>query len=371
MSHVRGRGEKVRKYIIENVDKFPKEISKKTAEHFRITRQAVNKHLRRLTDDKFLVEEGETKSRTYKLAPLVEWQKSYPIESGTPEEMRGMREDAAWREDVAPVIGQLPDNVRNIWHHAFTEMFNNALDHSEGTEINVHVTKTAATTEICILDNGVGIFRKIKTALGLLDERHAVLELKKGKFTTDPKNHSGEGIFFTSHMMDEYDILSGDVYFSHEWGKAHDWIAERSDKTHFSTGTAVFMKLGNHTNRTTVKVFDKFTSGEGAFNKTMVPVRVAQYGDDALVSRSQAKRLLARIDRFNIVIFNFEGVKTIGQGFADEIFRVFASRHPEMELGFVGANSEVKRMIFRAKAGQAEQSGGATAELFPDAPKPS
>jgi hypothetical protein len=137
--------------------------------------------------------------------------------------------------------------------------------------------------------NGGGIFKKIQNALNLLDERHALLELSKGKLTTDPKRHTGEGIFFTSRMFDSYDIVSGEVYFSHEFGKPEDWIFER-DK--LSDGTAVWMKLHNHTARKIKKIFDQFTSGEDyGFNKTVVPVKLAQYGNDKLISRSQAKRL--------------------------------------------------------------------------------
>ena len=341
MTHVRSRGEHVRRYIIDNVSQFPHDISRRTAEKFGISRQAVNKHLRRLTEEKCLTEEGATRSRIYKLASLSTWEKNYLIE--------GLQEDSAWRSDIAPALGSLPDNVRNIWHHAFTEMFNNALDHSEGKRIAVEITRTAATTEMAIVDNGVGIFKKIQKATGLLDERHAVLELAKGKFTTDPRNHSGEGIFFTSRMMDEYEISSGGVYYAHERGKPEDWILENRDR--HVNGTAIFMRLYNHTSRTTLKVFDEFSSVDGGFNKTVVPVVLAQYGDDQLVSRSQAKRLLARIELFQVVIFDFKEVKTVGQAFADEIFRVFAKRHPTIEFDVVHASSEVKRMIERAKAG--------------------
>ena len=111
------------------------------------------------------------------------------------------------------------------------------------------------------------------------------------------------------------------------------------------------MRLNNHTARTTKKIFDQYTSeDEFGFTKTVVPVRLAQYGDDKLVSRSQAKRLLARVDRFKTVIFDFEGVDSIGQAFADEIFRVFNTKHPEIELIAIKTNSAVKRMISRAKA---------------------
>jgi len=149
-------------------------------------------------------------------------------------------------------------------------------------------------------------------------------------------------------MFDEYDILSGGVYFSHKFSDDKDWILERE---RFSSGTAVWMRLNNHTSRTTKKIFDKFTSEDNfGFTKTIVPVRLAQYGDDKLVSRSQAKRLLVRIDRFQTVIFDFKGVDNIGQAFADEVFRVFATQHPDIELHYMNANSAVKRMIIRARS---------------------
>ena len=111
------------------------------------------------------------------------------------------------------------------------------------------------------------------------------------------------------------------------------------------------MRLKNNATHTVRKIFNQFSSGDDyGFNKTIIPVRLAQYGDDNLVSRSQAKRLLTRIDRFNTVIFNFAGVKNIGQAFADEIFRVFARRHPEIELGETKTNNDVKRMIRRARS---------------------
>jgi len=148
-------------------------------------------------------------------------------------------------------------------------------------------------------------------------------------------------------MFDSFDILSNGTYFTHKFGEKEDWILER-DK--YSSGTAVWMKLNNHTSRTTKKVFDKFTSDDDfGFTKTVVPVRLTQYGDDKLVSRSQAKRLLARIDRFRTVLFDFQDVDTIGIALADEVFRVFALRHPEIELIPIKANSAVKRVIHRVQ----------------------
>jgi hypothetical protein len=254
------------------------------------------------------------------------------------------------------VIGKLPDNVRDIWSYGFTEMFNNARDHSGGKYITVRIFKTAIDTEMLIRDDGIGIFRKIKDVLNLLDERHALFELTKGKLTTDPKNHTGEGIFFTSRMFDRFNILSGEVFFSHKWGDDDDWLLQRETG---KAGTTVFLKLDNHTSRTVKRVFDKYTGSEEndfGFNRTVVPVELAQYGNDKLISRSQAKRVLARVELFKTVILDFSNVQTIGQAFADETFRVFAREHPDIDLLYVHANSNVKRMILRAQTNVAPSS---------------
>jgi hypothetical protein len=157
------------------------------------------------------------------------------------------------------------------------------------------------------------------------------------------------GIFFASRMFDDFAILSGEVVFSHELEDVEDWIVEREK---YSSGTAVLMTLSNHTSRTTKRVFDKFASesGDYGFTKTVVPVRLARYGDDDLVSRSQARRLLARVDRFKLVMLDFDGVDAIGQAFADQIFRVFPAQHPEVSVAEIKASSPVRRMISRARS---------------------
>jgi anti-sigma regulatory factor (Ser/Thr protein kinase) len=347
MTRIRARGEDIRRFILANVEKRPSDVSKLTAEHFKISRQAVNKHLQRLTSERALSESGHTRNRIYKISSQIEWNHTYKTVSG-------LAEDVAWRNEIIPVLMPMPDNVMDIWHYGFTEMFNNAINHSGCSEIYVQIQKTAVYTQMAIADNGIGIFKKIQTELNLLDERHAILELHKGKLTTDPKHHTGEGIFFTSRMFDEFDILSGGVYFGHTFGDSRDWIAERD---RFEQGTSVWMKINNHTARTTTKIFDQFSSGDDyGFNKTIVPVKLAQYGNEKLISRSQAKRLLARIELFKTVIFNFTDVESIGQAFADEIFRVFANQHPEIEIFTTHANSVVKRMIERAKSGGAAEA---------------
>lgn len=344
MTVVRARGEKIRQFILKRIKKSPGDVTRITAEKFGITRQAVNKHLRKLRDQGALEQSGNTRASVYKLAELANWAHGWGIEPK-------LAEDVVWAHEIKNILGEMPDNVLDIWHYGFTEMFNNVIDHSDGSFVSVQIRKTAVTTEMLITDDGHGIFRKIQSAMSLLDERHSILELSKGKLTTDPEHHAGEGIFFSSRMFDSFDILSGGVYFSHKFGNAEDCVLEID---HSSGGTSVWMLLDNQTSRTTKKIFDQYSSGDDyGFTKTVVPVKLAKYGEDTLISRSQARRLLARIDLFRTVLFDFTEVEMIGPAFTDEIFRVFAQQHPDIKLLPIHTNQAIERMISRAKSAAA------------------
>ena len=339
MSGVRKRGEEVRQFILDHVDRHGEDIAAFTAQKFGISRQAVNKHLHCLVEQEYLLADGATRDRRYFLRPLMDWSQAYPLDGG-------LQEDVVWRRDVRPWLVELPKSVLEIWAYGCTEMINNAIDHSSGKEMMVSVEKTAASTRMEIRDDGEGIFAKIQKDLGLEDERHAILELSKGKLTTDPSRHSGEGIFFTSRAFDDFEILSGKSHFSHASQQGVDWMQESPD---FTRGTTIILTLSNRSPRVLKEVFKSFTSGEDfGFTKTVVPVRLAQYGGEALVSRSQAKRLLSRFDRFKAVVLDFEGVEAIGQAFADEVFRVFNREHPEIELLAIQTSENVGQMIRRA-----------------------
>lgn len=339
-SKVRQQGERVRAFILKEIDARAEDVVTATCRKFDITRQAVNKHIKKLKNDGAVHVAGSTRAPLYSLSSVVELGFQYALKPG-------LAEDIVWSKDIRPAIEPLPDNVMNIWHYAFTEMFNNAIDHSGAQTITVQVKKTAVSTEIYVHDDGIGIFRKIQTELDLADERLAIFELSKGKLTTDPVNHSGQGIFFTSRMMDLFAIMSGGLYFDHQRSAKHDWLIERSKP---GPGTSVWMTLNNHTARTSRKVFDEYSSGDDyAFNKTVVPLSLAKFGPDELVSRSQAKRVLARINLFTTVIFDFKDVKAIGQAFADQLFRVYANEHPQITLLPINMNKQVKEMVDRAK----------------------
>jgi hypothetical protein len=67
------------------------------------------------------------------------------------------------------------------------------------------------------------------------------------------------------------------------------------------------------------------------------------------ISRSQARRVLTGLEKFKYVILDFDKVPMIGQGFADEIFRVYKIKHPEIKIKAINTNDAVSFMIGRVE----------------------
>jgi uncharacterized protein DUF4325 len=133
-----------------------------------------------------------------------------------------------------------------------------------------------------------------------------------------------------------------------------DWLIDRKE---LNIGTHVEMTTDTRSTRTLDSVFTAASSPDDpGFTRTHIPVRLAEYGEENLISRSQAKRLVTRLERFKEVVLDFGDVNIIGQAFADEIFRVFQNEHPDVHLTPVRANHEVSRMIAHVLAGAAERS---------------
>jgi hypothetical protein len=342
--------EEIRTFLIDQVEGHPRDLVALAAEHFGVTRQAVHRHLAKLVEQGVVKASGSTRNKEYDLAEQVF---SYELPLATTK-----NEDTVWRSYMEPVLKDVADNVLRICYYGFTEMLNNAIEHSEGTHVNVAASLSARNINLIISDNGIGALEKIKRQFHLEDHRHAILELSKGRLTTDPARHTGQGIFFTSRMFDEFTLFSGRLYFLHVRDE-QDWFLE--DSVEPVAGTRVQLTISRRSTLTPRAVFDQFAdleSGDYDFSKTQVPLTLARYGKESLVSRSQAKRVLMGLERFKHVMLNFAGIDEIGQAFADEIFRVWKRDHPCIELIAVGANEEVTRMIRRAEAALRAEQGG-------------
>lgn len=333
----------VRDFILQNVADHPKDIARLTATTLGISRVAVTLHLQALIREGLLEATGKTKSRKYVLKLLIEENFEFQRER--------LEEHVVWQEKILPLLSDIPQNVLGICEHGFTEMVNNAIDHSGSEKVFIQVYRNAAHVGFQIRDRGVGIFKHIAERCHLSSSRQAILELSKGKLTTDAAHHSGEGIFFTSRMFDTFAIGSDTLKFIH-WRELDDWLIE--DEEQPIEGTEVHLSISNMATHTAKEVFDTYRAefDEFGFSKTHIPVMLLKYEGENLISRSQAKRLLSRADQFKEVTLDFKDVATIGQPFADEVFRVYRTKNPEVHMEIVNTSEDVKRMISRVLQGQ-------------------
>jgi anti-sigma regulatory factor (Ser/Thr protein kinase) len=333
----------IRDFILRTIPGHPLAIGSLAAEKFGLSRTTANRYLKRLEAEGFLSADGKTSARRYALKPISEHTTTVGI---TPD----LYESDVWRQEVEPFLKAVPDNVERLCQYGFTEMFNNVIDHSGSADAIVSYRQDYAGIRMTVVDHGVGIFEKIRNDFHLPDARSALLELSKGKLTSDKAKHSGEGIFFTSRMFNSFTILSGHLCYTRKMTDDWGWLIETQDRAEYEKGTTVVMTLAANATWTPKDVFAKYQNEEWDFAKTHVPVALGQYGREQLVSRSQAKRILARFDRFEEVLLDFKGVAEIGQAFADEIFRVFALAHPKVKIAALNTTDEVEKMVAHAKA---------------------
>ncbi len=333
--------EEIKRYILRHIQSFDPKVTSKTVAAYGISRTTVNNYIRQLLQDGVILADDSSASK-YKLADTGSLF-SYSLSEHPTE-------DRIFNRDIRPFLSEMPHNVIEIWQYSFTEMMNNAIEHAEATEISVFVSKNALSTTILIADNGVGIFEKIRAYISetehidiTLDE--AVSVLYAGKFTTDRAHHSGEGIFFSSRATDLFSIYSKGKVFTHNVlpDAVFDSPLPDSDE-----GTIVIMRLENESRRDLLEVMNMFSDVERGFFRTQLPLAHI-FSDTKMVSRSEARRLVPMISRFEDVTLDFAGITGIGQAFTHELFIVFQREHPEIRFTYINACSAVESMILRVQ----------------------
>lgn len=317
------------------------------AETFQVTPAALYKQLTKLEQDGVICAEKEGRAKRYELVDTLTVDRTY--------ETADLSEDTILRRDFAELLNGVTSTVRSVFSYVFTEMLNNAIEHSGSLSVDIHAYRNAYALGCFITDKGVGIFTKIQQAMGLEEKRFAILELAKGKFTTDPGSHTGEGVFFSSKVADRFYIFSDSLAFigDNSAGDADPVLMDRLGAAQ-GKGTRVCFEIAMDRTVTFADVANRYTQApdDYGFSKTIVPVRLLEYreANPVFVSRSQAKRLLVRFERFANIVLDFADVEEIGQGFADEVFRVFPSQHPNTTIAHINASPLVERMIKRAQA---------------------
>jgi anti-sigma regulatory factor (Ser/Thr protein kinase) len=335
MSLSKEKREAAKYYLLEQIASGNPSYVQKTADVFEITRAAVYGYLREMEKQEIVRKSG----KRYALNEEV-YQFAYA-------RTKELEETEIYVKDIQGILLGLDDNIQSIWEYAISEMLNNAIDHSTAKKIHIVVSKTYLYTTVSIWDDGIGIFEKIKGYYHYDSLDTAIMELFKGKLTTDTENHSGEGIFFTSRVMDVFGAFSDGKLFSHN--NYSDVIKSFNEEKTPAKGTLIFMRLSNFSKKVLRDIFDAYADVDGGFTKTSIPLNHI-YPNGYPISRSQAKRLTHRFDDFEEIELDFQGIRDVGQGFAHEIFVVFQKKHPEIKITATNASKAVEKMLHHVLA---------------------
>jgi len=333
-----------------NIIRFASEkgqfTTREIANKYKVSRQYVHLIVKKLVQQKRLLKFGSTRKAFYvhpSQAKKINSQIKKRLINRNLEEHKIMSE----LENASQALISASDDIRSIYQYAFSEMLNNAIEHSKSKNIEVDIGEQQGDLVFHVNDSGIGAFRNIMKKRKLNSELEAIQDLLKGKTTTMPKSHSGEGIFFTSKIADIF-ILESFGYKMTIDNKIEDIFIEglKSKKR----GTKISFRIAMNSNRHLSDIFKKYQTdpGELAFDRTEVQIKLYTMGT-IHISRSQARRVMTGLEKFNVIILDFDKVPTVGQAFVDEIFRVFKSRHSHIKIIPINMNKTVEFMMERGQ----------------------
>lgn len=302
-----------------------------------ISRRRARKLIAALVDAQWLVASGTPRRMSHRPGAMRQVVRHYPL--------AGLQEDLPWAQDFAPLLDLKP-NVARLAQHAFTELLNNAIDHSGGTGVTVSVRQTGFHLQMLVSDDGCGIFDSIDRTWQIGDPALAMLELGKGKLTTLPERHCGHGLFFVSHAADIFDLHANRSAFQRRPGRS-GWFSLRPLERQ---GTSIFLAIALDTPRTLDEVLRAHAEAGYGFDHTEVALRLLTGPSVGLESRAQARRVVSRLTEFRRAKLDFSGIEDIGPAFADELFRVFARAHPGVELRPEAMAPRVAAMVESVRA---------------------
>jgi DNA-binding transcriptional ArsR family regulator len=354
------------------------------ARRVRLTRPVVNRHLAALVKEGQVMREGAGRRVRYRAvnAPpegpatpppaSARTPPPAPARAATPPPARTGKSTAStfvrrypravisegrvWEELVAAntTLAGLSRPAQEIFRYAFTEMLNNAIEHSQGNEVEVRLARGKGDLpSFEILDDGVGLFSSLRQRFGFDSVEEAVKRLSQGKLpalpderrdTTDAGGAAapgrGAGVFFSSRAARRFEIESNGYRWLVDNGTGTAAAANATPRQ----GTRVRFEGDPQPRRTLGDLFARHTEHTG-LHKTRVVVTLGT----SFISRVEAQRLLSRLERFHTVVLDFKDVKEIGQGFADEVFRVWPHDHPDVTLEPINMSPGVSLMVDHAR----------------------
>lgn len=323
-------------WITEAVLAHPQDLPQHLCERLNISRSYARALLGKLVEAQWLQRDGVSRKATYRPGALRQVVRRYPL--------AGLQEDLPWSQDFAGRF-ELKANVARMAQHVFTELLNNAIDHSGGSSVTVSMRQTPTQLQLLVSDDGRGVFDAVAERFQITDPTTAMLELAKGKLTSQPDSHTGRGLFFSAKLADIFDLHANDAAFQQrEWQRDQWWQRSRPA---CRTGTSVYVAICVDSERTLDNVLRRYSlDGAGyGFERTVVPLKLITQEQNGLESRAQARRVASRLGQFQRVELDFDGLADVGHGFTDELFRVFGRQHPQLQLVPVNMAPRVAAMV--------------------------
>lgn len=338
----------IHKLILDMLDKKGEVKASEIVKATGFSRAYINRFFQKLRDEGKIILLGKANKARYVLATEQEVMRAKRdiLNITRVLQNKNIFEDIVLRDikEKTGIFLRISKNVSNILDYAFSEMLNNAIEHSQSKEIKITMQKEKNSILFEVIDKGIGIFNNIMQKRNLHSEMEAIQDLLKGKQSTAPQVHSGEGIFFTSKAAEILIIQS-----SHKKLIFNNLLQDIFIKDIKNIiGTKITFSISINSKKQLDYIFKQYTDDSFEFNKTRVTVRLYKMGSE-YISRSQARRILSGLDKFKTIILDFKDVETIGQGFADEIFRVWKSQRPNISIISQNSNENINFMINRAK----------------------
>lgn len=327
--------EQIKQFILQNLTQHQKDIIKATIRQFGLSRQAILKHMHTLIQEDRVVAHGKTRDRYYELMPLVNYSQSIDISNG-------FRPEKLIQDQIRPKLRHLPANIREICEFSLSALFNNVLDHANGTHLSYKIYVTQDEVHLLINDNGVGLFHKINDAQNLQDNHLSAIEVAKGRVTSDPLNHAGEELMTVLHLF-ETGIIEATGLCLTFINKTSDWTLSESSQL---KGTKIHLEIKTNSRRTCQEVFQRIFNREK--RSARIPVKLARANGEQLNSRTQAQSLVHNIKDLGEIEFDFRQIDFIGPAFADELLRRVKEKNENIDVSWINANKMVDMLMSRA-----------------------
>ena len=328
------------------------------ARRLKVTRPTVSRHLTAMIEDGRVAKEGGGKRVRFRngFAGMAVSEDEVPTDRkdiGTPppSSLSFVRrypravisEDRVWQEllSLHPVLGRLSVPARELFRirlHRDAQQRHRAL---AGREVEVCFSQASDDTlSFEIQDDGVGLFQSLRRSLRLGSVEEAVKKLSQSRLPPLPDGRVAAGLFFSSRAARRFEVDSNGFRWMVDNQSGSTAAASAGPRK----GTRVRFQGELQPRRTLAELFARY-SEHTIVHKTRVVVTLGT----SFISRKEAQRLLAPLERFHTVVLDFKDVKEIGQGFADEVFRVWPSSHPHVTLEPINMSPVVSLMIDHAR----------------------